>query len=89
MERPVKIIVARYNEDLSWMEEPPFNKFRYIVYNKGINDDFEKCNVDKIIQLPNCDNVQGAIILGNQVIVDKSVKVDDIGIYFPLLFQLG
>lgn len=59
MESPIKIIVARYNEDLSWMRESPFNLFRYVVYNKGVNDNFEKCNVDEIIQLPNigrCDH---------------------------------
>lgn len=55
----IEIVVARYNEDLSWMNEQPFCKFKYTVYNKGINDDFEKKHVINIINLPNvgrCDH---------------------------------
>jgi len=40
--------------------------------------------IKTIIPLEKCDNVQGAIIMGNQVIVSKDVKVGDIGLYFPL-----
>jgi hypothetical protein len=49
----VSIIVARFNEDLQWTLEYPFNKFKYIVYNKGDNDNFEKANVIKIINIEN------------------------------------
>jgi hypothetical protein len=80
MERPVKIIVARYNEDLSWMKEPPFNKFRYIVYNKGINDDFEKCNVDKIIQLPNVGRCDHTYLYH---IVHNFTNLNVINVFFP------
>lgn len=55
----IEIIVSRYNEDLHWITEEPFNEFTYTVYNKGINTDFEKTNVNKIITLPNigrCDH---------------------------------
>jgi len=55
----VEIVVARYNENLSWMLEPPFNEFKYTIYNKGPNDNFEKSNVTKIINIPNigrCDH---------------------------------
>ena len=31
----IEVVVARYNEDLSWTLEEPFNKFQYTVYNKG------------------------------------------------------
>ena len=40
--------------------------------------------IKTIIPLEKCDNLQGAIIMGNQVIVSKDVKVGDIGLYFPL-----
>lgn len=40
--------------------------------------------IKTLIPLEKCDNVQGAIIMGNQVIVSKDVKVGDIGLYFPL-----
>ena len=40
--------------------------------------------IKTLIPLEKCDNVQGAIIMGNQVIVSKDVKIGDIGLYFPL-----
>jgi hypothetical protein len=55
----VEIVVARYNENLAWLNEFPFNQFNYTVYNKGPNSDFEKTNVTKIVELPNvgrCDH---------------------------------
>jgi len=55
----VEIVVARYNEDLRWLNEYPFNQFEYIVYNKGTNEDFVKSNVKQIIRLKNigkCDH---------------------------------
>lgn len=45
--------------------------------------------VKTIVPLENCNNVQHALIMGNAVVVDKSVKVGDIGIYFPLETQLS
>lgn len=45
--------------------------------------------ISKLIPLENCNNVQAAIIFGNQVIVDKSVKIGDKGVYFPLECQLS
>ena len=49
----VEIIIARYNESLSWTLLAPFNQFKYTVYNKGDNAWFEKKHVSKIINLPN------------------------------------
>ncbi len=45
--------------------------------------------INKLIPLENCDNVQAAIIMGNQVIVSKSIKIGDVGLYFPLETQLS
>ena len=47
----VTVVIARYNEDLAWLNETPFNLFEYIVYNKGDNDNFVKTNVKQIINL--------------------------------------
>ena len=44
--------------------------------------------INKLVPLENCDNVQAAIIMGNQVIVGKDVSVGNIGLYFPLETQL-
>lgn len=45
--------------------------------------------ISKVVKLENCDNVQGAIIMGNQVIVGNDTKIDDVGLYFPLECQLS
>lgn len=80
MKRPVKIIVSRYNENLEWMKESPFNLFRYVVYNKGVNDDFEKCNVDEIITLPNVGRCDHTYLYH---IVKNYNKLNEINVFFP------
>src|ERR1035437_5432588 len=45
--------------------------------------------IKTLVQLENCTNVQGAIIMGQQVIVGNDVKIGDIGLYFPLESQLS
>lgn len=59
--------------------------------NKPKNDNYAAIVVEikTLIPLENCDNVQAAIIMGNQVIVTKDVKIGDIGLYFPLECQLS
>ena len=50
----IEIVISRYNETLEWLNEEPFNKYPVIVYNKGINDDFNKSTIiQKVIQLNN------------------------------------
>jgi len=49
----IDIIISRFNEDLNWTQEAPFNLFQYIVYNKGNNDNFNKTNVKQIINVEN------------------------------------
>ena len=64
----VEIIVSRYNENLEWINNYPFNQFQYTVYNKGINDNFNKKNVTKVIHLPNvgvCDHTYIYHIVSN------------------------
>ena len=40
----VEIIVSRFNEDLEWLNNYPFNKYPVILYNKGINNDYGHIN---------------------------------------------
>ena len=78
--KSIKIIISRFNEDLSWMRENPFNKFRYIVYNKGINEQFEKCNVDEIVNLPNIGKCDHTYLYH---IVNNYDNLNDINVFFP------
>ena len=76
----IDIIISRYNENLSWTLEPPFCNFKYIVYNKGINENFEKINVKQIINLPNvgrCDHTYFYHIVKNYD------KLNNIIVFFP------
>ena len=45
--------------------------------------------IKTLVPLNNCDNVQAAIIMGNQVIVGNDVKIGDVGLFFPLECQLS
>jgi len=57
--KSIEIIIARYNEDLKWTLEPPFNKYKYIVYNKGDNEEYEKTNILSTFNIKNegkCDH---------------------------------
>ena len=38
--------------------------------------------IKTLIPLENCDNVQVTLIMGNQVVVGKNIKIGDIGLIF-------
>jgi len=64
----IEIVVARYNENLSWTKEYPFNQFKYTIYNKGQNDNFTKPSLHRTFQLPNvgrCDHTYLYHIVNN------------------------
>lgn len=56
---------------------------------KNVNYCATVVSVSRIIKLENCDNVQGALVSGYNVIVSKDVKENDIGIFFPVECQLS
>ena len=45
--------------------------------------------IGNIIPLENCDNVVATMIMGNQVIVSKDTKINDIGLFFPVECELS
>lgn len=55
----MELVVSRYNENLEWLKDEPFNKYPVICYNKGSNDNFYKPENMKIVNLENvgrCDH---------------------------------
>jgi hypothetical protein len=76
----IEIVVARYNENLSWTLEYPFNEFKYTVYNKGENEEFEKKCVSKVINLPNVGRVNHTIL---HHITENYDNLKKITIFFP------
>jgi hypothetical protein len=77
----IEIVVARYNEDLKWTLEYPFNQFKYTIYNKGINENFEKTFVTKIITLENVGRVNHTILY--HIFINYGSTLADITIFFP------
>jgi hypothetical protein len=76
----VNIIISRYNEKLAWTKKAPYNKYKYTVYNKGPNDDFEKKNVSKVLKLPNVGRESHTYLYH---IVNNYDNLADINVFLP------
>jgi hypothetical protein len=76
----LEIIVSRFNEDLSWTQETPFNLFQYIVYNKGTNENFVKTNVKQIINIENVGRESHTYLYH---IIENYHKLSNILVFFP------
>jgi len=64
----LELVISRYNEDLEWLKEEPFNKYPITCYNKGINNSFYKPSNMKIINIENvgrCDHTYIYHIVNN------------------------
>lgn len=76
----IEIIISRFNEDLKWTTEYIFNEYKYIVYNKGDNENFEKSNVNKIINVENVGRCDHTYLYH---IVTNYDNLSDITVFFP------
>jgi hypothetical protein len=76
----VEIVVSRYDETLEWTLEYPFNLFKYTVYNKGNNCDFEKLHVKKIINLQNLGKYEHTYLYH---IIYNYNNLSEILVFFP------
>ena len=64
----IELVISRYNEDLEWLKEEPFNKYPSICYNKGKNQDFYKPKNMQVINIENvgrCDHTYIYHIVNN------------------------
>jgi hypothetical protein len=48
-----EIVISRFNEDLNWLKNAPFNRHKIICYNKSDNDNFYKPDNMIVHKLPN------------------------------------
>lgn len=80
MSNNIQIIIARYNETLDWTLEYPFNLFKYIVYNKGPNQNFIKDKVEQIINLHNVGRCDHTYLYH---IVTNYDNLSEITVFFP------
>jgi len=74
----LQIVIARYNENLEWLKDEPFNQYPVIVYNKGPNEDFYHApNIIQNIKLQNvgrCDHTYLHHIITNyQNLADTTI----------------
>jgi hypothetical protein len=64
----IEIVIARYNENLEWLNDEKFLKYPIVCYNKGVNDDFFQPPNMRIEKLPNkgrCDHTYLYHIVNN------------------------
>ena len=78
--KSIEIIIARYNETLDWTLEEPFNQFKYTVYNKGNNNNFQKSRIEKIIELDNYGKCDHTYLYH---IIDNYNNLKDITVFLP------
>ena len=75
-----KIVIARYNENLSWLKKKVFH-YPYVVYNKGQNSDFYKSDMFvKEIKLKNVGRETHSYFTH---IVNNYDALDDLTIFVP------
>ena len=59
-EMPIELVVARYNENLDWINRDPFNKYPVFIYNKGINDNYsvnsKHIRIKRLNNVGKCDH---------------------------------
>jgi len=77
----VEIIVARYNEDLKWLDTDPFNQYSVIVYNKGNNSNYIKSS--NIIKEENIKNVGRESHTYLYHIINNYDNLSDVTVFLP------
>ena len=76
----IQLLVSRYNEDLEWLKDEPFNKFPVVCYNKGPNSDFYKPENTVIIKK---ENVGVCVDTYLDYIINNYDNLPDIVVFLP------
>jgi len=79
-DKTIEIVVARYNEDLTWLNNSPFSKYPVVCYNKGLNENIEVNNIKKIVKLPNVGRESHSYLYH---IINNYNNLSDITIFLP------
>jgi len=77
----IQLVVSRYNEDLEWLKEEPFNKYPVIIYNKGTNDDFYKPTLLK--EIVPLENVGVCVHSFFYHIINNYNSLSDVTVFLP------
>ena len=69
LENNIEVVLARYEEDIDWLKEPPFNICRVTCYNKGSPikniGDFKNVKVINLKNVGRCDHTYLYHIVSN------------------------
>jgi len=84
--KDIEIVVSRFNEDLEWLKDEPFNKYPIVCYNKGLNDDFYKPDNMRIVKLENQGRDYGTYLYH---IVNNYDNLKEHTMFLPGSTQLG
>ncbi len=77
----IEVVVSRYNEKLDWLNDELFNEFPVIIYNKGINDNYENApNIIKTVKLPNVGRCDHTYLYH---IIDNYNNLADVTVFLP------
>lgn len=83
----LQIVIARYNEDLEWLKEEPFNQYPVIVYNKGPNQNFYHApNIKEVIPVKNIGRDAHTMLYH---IIKNYDNIADVTVFLPGSAQLG
>lgn len=87
LSKSIELVVSRYNEDLNWMKNEPFNDYpNVIIYNKGPNNNFYHKPTSSIVNIKNvgrCDHTYLYHIIQNYD------KLKDITVFLPGSADMG
>jgi len=76
----IELVVARYNEELLWLKEEPFNKYPVVCYNSGTNDDFYKPPNMRVVKI---DNIGKEAYVFLYHIIHSYNRLADITVFLP------
>lgn len=77
----LEIVIARYNEKLGYLNNPPFNKYPVIIYNKSDNENFTKPDrYYEVIKLPNVGREMHTYLYH---IIENYDKLAEITVFLP------
>ena len=77
----IELFISRYNEDLEWLKNEPFNKYPVTIYNKGIDENFYKPPLLKeVIRL---ENVGVCVHSYFYFIIQNYEKLPKITVFLP------
>jgi len=78
----IEVVIARYNENIEWINHPPFNKFKSIIcYNKGKNINYY--NFNNNVKFYNLDNVGKCDHTYLYHIITNYYNLENITIFLP------